>query len=324
MDLGNDDSCRIAPTKTDRAGLRPLLDDPDQAFKTCYNRSTFMFRHGLQGHPLLDLSSLVELGKRLEKHNATYWSNGAVAVGDGWGKGTDNRRPLVVTLENIQDNNSLVILKAVVHDPVVGPIMREVSQAIVDLVGPALREDLTTARASILIASPHRVTAYHIDSDVNFLLQVAGRKLFSVYNHADRSVISDLELERYFSGDQNGAVFKEDQRQQATFHDLSGGFGVHVPSMSPHWAQNGDDVSVAISFNYDLSSIERLARLYRVNHRLRRFGFRPRAPGDTRVRDRAKLAFHHVLSVGRRITTSASTEQDDAGWDPRRPNFYPN
>jgi hypothetical protein len=40
----------------------------------------------------------------------------------------------------------------VVHDPVLGTVMREMLTKIVDLVGPALRDDLICGRATILVA----------------------------------------------------------------------------------------------------------------------------------------------------------------------------
>ena len=55
-------------------------------------------------------------------------------------------------------------------------------QLIMRLAGPAMAEDVLVGRATILIASPHRITAYHIDQDLNYLLQIAGDKSFSVFD----------------------------------------------------------------------------------------------------------------------------------------------
>ena len=292
------------------------LDDPDASFQRLYNRATFGFGHALSGRALLSLPSLIDLGRRLANHNAAYWSNGPVTVADGWGKGTERPRTLTETLETITENNSLVILKSVVHDPVTGPLMRAVSQAIVEQVGPALRDDLISARASILIASPQRVTAYHIDADVNFLLQVVGDKLFRVYDQNDRRVTGDRELEAYFAGNENGAEFKPEFLDHSVCHRLGPGLGAHVPSLAPHWAQNGDQVSVAISFNYDLRSIAQLGQLYRINRRLRRFGLSPAAPSGG-AGDRLKLATFQAVMASRRLGRSPAVRLDPSGWVPR-------
>ena len=102
-----------------------ILSDPEGQFPLHYNRSTFMFPHGLSGHPLLQLPSLIDLADRLEKYDGCYWSNGPANVTDRWEKGADRRQSLRKTIENIEDNNSLVILKFVVHDPIVGPFFRD-------------------------------------------------------------------------------------------------------------------------------------------------------------------------------------------------------
>jgi hypothetical protein len=75
-----------------------ILSDPEGRFPTTYNRSTFMFRHGLSGHPLLQLPSLIDLADRLEKYDGCYWSSGSVDVTDRWEKGADRRRSLRKTL----------------------------------------------------------------------------------------------------------------------------------------------------------------------------------------------------------------------------------
>ncbi|MGB8843573.1 MAG: hypothetical protein WCC64_21180 [Aliidongia sp.] len=306
---------------SDGADLRAIAPDTllprfNPAFQTHYNRATFMFEHGLKDHPLLDLVELAALGERLAKNNSVYWSNGPVKIFDKWEAGTVDRLSLAETIKNIRVNNSLVMMKSVVHDPLLGPVMRRMLTGIIDLVGPALRDDLTNSRATILLASPCRVTAYHIDSDVNFLMQVAGNKQFGVHDQADRSVISDEELERYFEGDVNGAVFKADRRQDATNHALNAGYGVHVPSTAPHWAENGDEVSVAVSFNYDLRSVERLAPVHRINGRLRRLGFRPGPPGINRTRDGLKRAAYGLYAAGRKLAQPGRDARDPTGWTP--------
>ena len=50
-----------------------ILSDPEGQFPPTYNRSTFMFRHGLSGHPLLQLPSLIDL--------AAAWRSTTAAIG---------------------------------------------------------------------------------------------------------------------------------------------------------------------------------------------------------------------------------------------------
>src|ERR1700677_1523468 len=294
-----------------------ILSDPEGQFPSTYNRSTFMFRHGLSGHPLLQLPSLIDLAGRLEKHDGCYWSNGSVDVTDRWEKGADRRQSLKETLENIEYNDSLVILKFVLHDPIVGPLFREVLSAIIRLARPERLEDVLVGRTTILIASPHRTTAYHIHPESNYLFQVAGDKFFAVLDQTDRTLVTDEELECFFNGDLSAAHFKPDREAEATTYDLKGGFGVHVPWLAPHWARNGGQVSIAVSCNFDLAPLQRLSAIYKTNHRLRSIGLRPKSPRDPSWRDGAKVFGVQTVSTLRGLVRPQSANQRmDAGWRP--------
>jgi hypothetical protein len=298
-----------------------ILSDPEGQFRPNYNRSTFMFRHGLSGHALLQLPSLIDLADRLEKYGGAYWSNGRVNVDDRWEKGTDRRESLRKTMENVAENDSLVILRYVVHDPIAGPFFRDLLTTIMRLAGPEMSDDVLVGRANILIASPHRITAYHIDSDVNYLLQVAGDKSFAVFDQTDRSLVTDEELERFFNGDSSAAYLKADRQGEGTDHDLRAGFGVHVPSMAPHWARNGSQVSVAVSCCFDLASIQRLELVYKTNHRLRRLGIRPRSARDETWRNGAKVFGARTAAAVRGLLRHPATiHRESSGWRPSVPN----
>ena len=294
-----------------------ILSDPEGRFPLHYNRSTFMFPHGLSGHPLLRLPSLIDLADRLEKYDGCYWSNGSVDVTDRWDKGADRRQSLRKTLENIEVNNSLVILKYAIHDPIAGPFFRDVLATLVQLAGKEMAEDVLVGRATILIASPDRITAYHIDQDLNYLLQIAGDKSFSVFDQTDRALITDDELERYFSGDDSAAEFKPDRQTEATVYDLRAGSGVHVPCMAPHWARNGGQVSIAVSCNFDLASVQQLSLIYKTNRRLRSLGISPRSPRDATWSNGAKLwGARTVIAMRGLLRPQAATRREDAGWAP--------
>lgn len=298
-----------------------ILSDPEGQFPPTYNRSTFMFRHDLSGHPFLQLPSLIDLASRLEKHDGCYWSNGSVDVTDRWEKGADRRQSLRETLENIEHDDSLVILKYVVHDPIVGSLFRDILSSILRLARPERIEDVLVGRTTILIAAPHRTTAYHINSDVNYLFQVAGDKSFAVFDQTDRTLVTDEELECFFNGDLSAAHFKPDREAEATDYDLKAGFGVHVPSLAPHWARNGGQVSVAVSCNFDLAPLQRLSAIYKTNHRLRSIGLRPRSPRDGYWGDGAKVLGARTVSTLRGLIRPQSANQRmEAGW---RPSGYP-
>ncbi|HZE42204.1 MAG TPA: hypothetical protein VE058_00385 [Steroidobacteraceae bacterium] len=285
----------------------PFSSASRDLFRTCNNQRSFFFKHDLQNNPLMGLPSLLELSRRRPQNGAyAHWSNGTVGVDDRWDAGQGPRYSLNETIANIENNNSLVVLKHVEQDPVYGPFIHEVFERVIDLAGPTMRDDILRGRGTILIASPRRVTTYHIDSDLNYLFQIAGDKYFSVFDHNDRTLTTHEELENFFGGDLNSAVFKDGRQKDASLYDLCAGYAVHVPCFAAHWAQNRDTPSIALSINWDLNSIMRLGRIYRLNGKLRHRGWQPAPPGTSAWRDRMKLAALDGLTLARRLAGRAS------------------
>jgi hypothetical protein len=292
-----------------------IAAEPEGRFLEDYNRRSFLFRHGLSGHPLFELPSLLELAARQgDRPDIAYWSNGTVAVNDRWEKGAARRTSLCDTIAGIAENESLVMLKHVEQDLILGPMLRNLMARFVALSGDRMRSDAIVGRATILIASPRRITAYHLDADTNFLLQLEGDKRLNVFDRGDRSLVTDRELEQYHSGDANAAIFRAARQNDARTYELGPGLGVHIPSISPHWARTGDGVSVALSLNFDLRSEQRSARIYAFNRRLRRLGLKPTPPGISAWRDRAKLMASNVIGATRH--RRGDSESPPTGWSP--------
>jgi len=283
----SNDAGRLMNTSV--AGGRPLLQDANGDFARCYNRSSFMFEHGFKGNPIFELPELVALSRRLPEHpHFAYWSNGPVGVQDRWEKGQRARANLQETIGEIAHNNSLVILKHVEQDPVYAPYFQRFLAQIVEFSGPQMRDDVKVGEVLVLISSPNRVTSYHIDAETNYLVQVTGDKTAHVFPHDHPAVMTDVELERFHAGDFNGAVYKEASQSAATTFDLKAGYGIHIPTHAPHWVQNGDNVSVALSVNFELKSVDNLAMVYRFNRWIRNAGATPASPGRYPTRDSAK------------------------------------
>jgi hypothetical protein len=263
---------------------------PEQrpTFTETYNRSSFAFDHSLHELELFELEQLRALAQRLP--DAAYYSTANSNVADGW-KNLGNHRPsLDSTLATLRETNSLVLLKHCEKDSESGGVFRRLMAEVVEQAGDALGADLDVGRTTIVISSPGRVTSYHIDAEVNFLLQVRGHKLLHVFDPNDRTILREDELEGFYSGDWDGASYKTERESDATVFELEPGKGVHLPLHAPHWAQNLDDVSVGVSLNFNLRSGARLAKLYKMNNRLRKAGLQPLPPGVSEWRDKVKIA----------------------------------
>jgi hypothetical protein len=264
---------------------------------TCESRVkclSFLFFHDLNNDPLFELESLIELAKRTTAIQ-NYWSNGPVSVADSRAAKTERFMSLSDTLRNIEMNDSLVVLKGIEQDGMYRPTLDRLFENIGDMCGPHFRQDVEHSRGTLLIASPRRITSYHIDADSNFLLQIRGGKAINVFEMPDRRLLPASQIERFFSGDLNGAVFSPPCQNEAKRYSLRGGWGVHIPPLTPHWAQVQDRVSIALSVNFDLHSVRRIRSVYRINHRLRRLGLSPREPGISQWRDDLKLGVKEIV-----------------------------
>ena len=263
-----------------------LVADQKRDFAERFNRSCFMFEHTLDRHPIFDLPNLVELSKRV---SGSYYSTADAGIGSGWGNGSKPSMSLQETLATMAESNSLVFLKGLAEDPEFAPTFRDVLAEVGELVGDKLRSDVSIGRATLIVSSPHRVTPYHIDAEANFLFQLRGEKVVNIFDPTDRTLLTHLELERFYAGDLDAAEYKADRQADASVFDFTPGKGLHLPILAPHWTRNGDTVSVAISINCSLHSNERLARLYKANHMLRQRGLSPAPPGESAWQDGLKL-----------------------------------
>jgi hypothetical protein len=271
---------------------RSAVDDPMHVFPHNFNRVNFVFRHALAGHPLFALDSLIELARRLPDHGDHYWANGPVAVHNSWSEGMLGRQSLEDTIANIEHNNSTVVLRHTEQDPPYGAVLQEILARIIELGGERMRKDVALSEVQILVSSPGRITPYHMNPETGFILQIKGDKSFHIFDQTDRTLVSEREREDFFAISRNFAVYRPERQKECNKYELRAGFGVHVPSCAPHWVQNRSGVSVALSLNYSLRSVDRLAKLYRFNRRLRALGLDPAPPQPhgRGWRDRLKLA----------------------------------
>ncbi|MEJ1976359.1 MAG: hypothetical protein WDN49_09925 [Acetobacteraceae bacterium] len=260
---------------------------PATPFAQAFNRSSFMFDHDFHTHPLYDLGTLLDLARRIDPRSA-YYSTRAAAAADGWEDQRGRDRSLVDAVAGIERSDTLVMLKDIEQDPVFGPVFQQALADMAARVGPALQDEMVHGRATLLISSPRRVTGYHIDAEANFLLQLRGSKTVYVFDGADRSLVPETELEAFYRGDPNAARYKPERQDDAEAYDFRPGRGIHVPIEAPHWVQNGDEMSVSISINYDLRSNEQRAKVFRLNSQLRRLGLSPAGPGQSAWLDAGK------------------------------------
>jgi cupin-like protein len=274
------------PAPRARSG-RNLLDLNGEVFAACFDRQPFTISHHLVDHPLLTLPSLIELSKRLPEGNIRY-NRGDVPPGQQLYAGPKTDLSIEETIRSIEECGSWMVIRFVEQDPA----YRELLNQCLDEVQP-LSERITKGmfkrEGFVFISSPGSVTPFHADPEHNFLLQIRGKKTSSLFDVADRSIVSEEALERYLSGEPFTAEFKNEYQEKAFVFDLSPGDGLHFPLNWPHWVKNGDEVSISFSITFRTHESERAGIVYNVNHSLRKRGFKPTPYGESAPRDAAKF-----------------------------------
>jgi hypothetical protein len=255
-----------------------------------YPDKAFALKHQLVDHPLLQIPRLLELARILPEEQIEYYT-GKVDVGQDKKKTTPTGLSVEETIQQIKYCESWLVLKRV-------ELVDEYSQLVDDLLSQIKPSILTKTsgatafRGWIFITSPQSISPYHIDPEYNLLLQIRGNKTIHVFDQLDRSIISEQELETYYSAGRakSQLEFKEEYQEKAKTFVMKPGDGVYVPVSAPHWVKVEDDVSVSMSFTFYSPEIHRRARLFKLNHLLRSRGLNPTPVGRSAVRDAAKYA----------------------------------
>jgi hypothetical protein len=287
------------PDSTTAGGERLLEADPGQ-FCGNLNVRSFMFRHNMCGCPLFELPRLAELAERMLERGDT---KRFVALGGKENTAVSKftampqERRLAATVRELASTSAwLKISSADAADPEYAVFLQQCLQEIEQLSGVPLRRQITWSALTIFLASPHVVTPYHIDHESNFLFQISGAKQVSLFDPNDRYLLPDSQIESFYSGNFQAAQYREEFQSRATQYNLVPGMVVHNPPLGPHWVQNGNDVSISVSIGFCMRSLDRRARVYQVNHFLRKCGLGPTPPGRSALSDQLKIAGIGLLS----------------------------
>ncbi|MBC8645669.1 MAG: cupin-like domain-containing protein [Thermoanaerobaculia bacterium] len=270
---------------------RRIFEAEPGSFRGQFNRLPFSFSHNLGNHPLFDLPRLTRLCRTLDRiPGRTSFQSANSRVTQGWSVPLPTEvSSAAQAIERIHESGSWVLLKSIQEDPEYAELLRQCLAELQELTGEDLRREITWSDAYVFIASPRAMTPYHIDHESNFLIQIHGEKDVNLFDPSDRSILTEEEIERYYIGEMSAAVYREEVQKKAHVFRLKPGVGVHHPVRAPHWVQNGEDYSVSLSVLFFLRDFDLQARVYQVNHYLRKLHLSPTPPGQSALRDAMKI-----------------------------------
>jgi len=266
----------------------PIFNVDKAQFAHDFNRRPFMLQHSLASHPAFTMDRLHELLERsLPIPNKVYWNAGRKDIGQKWKDRPGRDFSIEEAFRRIRETDAWIIIFGADRDPEIHAMLEQGLSEVQAMTGIALDREAKSSQSIMFITSPHRITEYHIDKECSLLLQVHGNKTIHVFDQNDREVLTEPELEKFWTNDNNAAAYKPEYQSRATSFLLEPGKAVHIPINAPHWLENGDDISVSINQNFEYRN-ERLANIYRANYYARKMGLSPVPPGQSAMRDRMK------------------------------------
>lgn len=270
------------------ASDRWIVADREQ-FREKFNRTSFEVSHYLASHPLFQLPALMELAERTLKTRPLdlHHDAGDVRVDQRWDEIAKSPFSAQEAFQRVENCGAWFVFKSAQRDPEYKVFLDRGLAELKALAGPAIDSQVLVEDLIIFVTSPKRVTTYHIDRECNFLLQIRGTKTLHVFDREDREVLSEEEIEHFWTTDFNAAVYKQHLQHRAKSYRLAPGMGVHIPVNCPHWLENADNVSISLSVNFQFKDSLR-ANPYRANFLLRKLGLHPRPPGQFPLLDRVK------------------------------------
>lgn len=245
--------------------------------RAAYPEQPLALSHDLRAHPLLELESLVELAAALPEDSVEY-NPGALPVGIRPEDVPSPRLSIVDTIRSIEENGSWMVLKRIEQHPAYAALL----DSILGEIEPLVREKtggMLGKEGFIFISSPESVTPFHFDPEHNILLQIRGHKTMSVFPVTDEELVSPEAHERFHLGLQHRNLsWREDFAAKGTAITIHPGDAIYVPVKSPHWVQNGAEVSISLSVTWRSVWSYEEADARAMNHWLRRFGVAPASP----------------------------------------------
>jgi hypothetical protein len=257
------------------------LDRAD--FLPKFNSRACWVRHRLAGHPLFELPRLEELAKKLPEKYVRI-NSGAVPVDATPAQIPGTGLSIEESFRRIGDSNTRIMLKHIEFDAEYSDLFNACLGEL-EALGHAATRDIKSRVAYVFLSAPNQVTPYHMDPEINFLLQIRGKKTFFVLPGDDRSILPEENIELFYSGHHESLPFMEDSKARAVPFEMNPGDGVHIPVNHPHWVTTDNEVTISFALTFETAETKRRGAVCAVNHYLRQRGRTPTPFGRSPARD---------------------------------------
>ena len=245
-------------------------------------------KHKLEHNPLFQIEALLDAARRLPPP-LIECNAGDVPINFPEGRSAGKGLSPGQIVERMSSEKLWLGLKKIDLLPEYREVIEELLSEVGECIS-ATHPGVHNLEGYVFISSPGTVVPYHMDTEHNFLLQIRGDKTMHMLDRTDPAVLREEDLERYYTNTTRRMHFDPALHERAEKWHLEPGEGMHVPVTQPHYVENGDSLSVSLSATFDTPRQQARARVYKVNHYLRKIGMGPVSYGSSGVRDSLKSA----------------------------------
>ncbi|MEP6501787.1 MAG: transcription factor jumonji JmjC domain-containing protein [Betaproteobacteria bacterium] len=279
-----------------------LAIDPGQV-EAHYNRSGFLVSHRLPDHPLFTLDALFPLCRRMPPGQVKF--RFGVVPGDAHFDSSLVRYNGGLTLAEAIDHLEEKRAYIAVYNPERDAEYRPVIEGLLAELGLATREHelfFNWYSTYVFISANDSVTPYHMDREMNFLLQVRGTKTVQLWDPLDDEVMRSAQRDHLFSnGTDARPPYHDGLPAKARRFELKPGLGVHHPFIAPHLVTTGPNVSVSLAITFRTPGSDIVSDAHRYNDRFRRYGLGRIPVGEHAALDATKARVMRTLRGTRAI-----------------------
>jgi hypothetical protein len=289
----------------------------ETAMRRGYDRAPFLVEHSLHRRRAFELEPLSAFCKR--RPDLVGWRRGRVPVTEDFARSFAHyaeERTLDQVLADLGRRESYVLITNPERDPEYREVMEEMLGEIA-LATAELDPGITWYSTYIFISSAGSLTPYHMDREMNFLMQIRGQKFARLWIRDDEEVMTAAEKDELLAyASDTRPPFRESIADKAMKFDLREGMGLHHPFIAPHIIETTAELSISLAFTYRTRRTDRWTNAHRWNHGMRKLGLRPIAVETSPLMDRVKSIAVQSARGARRVFArppAAPATQDPQG-----------
>lgn len=274
--------------------------------RALYNRKPFPIRHRLDSHPAFTLDELFKLCRRRPPQDILFRAGkipGDTPLETSY---DEYRKDLTLNdvLDHFEERQAYICINNPERDPAYRPIIEGLIGEIAAQTN-GMDPWITWYSTYVFISTRDAVTPYHMDREMNFLLQLRGTKQVFLWDQDDQEIMSPEEKDLLLSRIGNRPRYHPSFEEKAMAYTLQPGIGVHHPFIAPHRVHTAGELSISLALTFRTRQSDMWTDAYRFNARLRQLGLHPGPIGRHAWLDRIKCS---AARAGQRVHRLLSRE----------------